>query len=293
MSTENHPFFEYLPETSRSQLIFILPESKKKESDEVNYGIVKPIDFYYASGQTEIEIRRISSLFKVNRIIGFGEFDILPAARLRDKLGIPGQNYESALAFRDKVIMKTYLQIAGIPVPDFLEVKSASDLIDFVEMKGYPTVFKHRKGAGSLGTVILQDDRDLGNLLKEKDVFNHYHQGNYEAETFIPGEMFHIDGAFYNGEVVCSWPSIYVTQNIECTRGKYSSSHILSPENELTDVLNRFSRRVLNALPTPEATVFHLEVFVTPSKEVYVCEIASRLGGLLHYKVYDIVRQQS
>ena len=279
LSTENHPFFEYLPEISKHRLVLILPEGKNKESDEVNYEIVRPIGSYYASGQTELEIRQISKSFKVSRIIGFGEFDILTAARLRNKLDIPGQNYESALAFRDKVRMKTLLHSAGIPVPDFLEVRNASDLMDFLETKGYPAVFKHRKGAGSLGTVILQDDEDLETLLKEKDIFNHYHQGNYEVETFIPGEMFHVDGVFYNGKVICSWPAIYVTQNIECTKGKYSSSHILSPDNELTGVLNKFSREVLNALPTPEATVFHLEVFVTPAKELYVCEIASRLGG--------------
>lgn len=278
-SKENHPFNEYLPEIDKKRLILIIPAHKKKESDDDNYGDVKPLELYAVSGQAEAEVKRISKLHKIDRIIAFGEFDILGAARLRSHLGITGQNYESALAFRDKLVMKTLLKNAGISVPDFAEVKNTCDLIEFLEEKGYPAVFKHRRGAGSKGTVILRDEEDLELLFKDESVFNHYHEANYEVETFVSGNMYHIDGIYSEGRIICSWPAIYLSQNIECAKGKHSSSRILSENDRFTSILNTFSQEVLDSLPVQQGTVFHLEVFVDQYDKIFVCEIASRVGG--------------
>jgi phosphoribosylaminoimidazole carboxylase (NCAIR synthetase) len=47
-----------------------------------------------------------------------------------------GQTIESALRYRDKVIMKEVLLEAGIRVPVFSAVESAQDIIEFYEKHG-------------------------------------------------------------------------------------------------------------------------------------------------------------
>ena len=41
-----------------------------------------------------------------------------------------------------------------------------------------------------------------------------------------------------------------------------------------------FTKLILTALPTPNITTFHAEIFHTPEDELVFCEIASRTGGV-------------
>jgi hypothetical protein len=44
--------------------------------------------------------------------------------------------------------------------------------------------------------------------------------------------------------------------------------------------LTTFAEHVLDAMPLPSATTFHMEMWHTPDDEVVFCEVASRTGGL-------------
>jgi biotin carboxylase len=53
-------------------------------------------------------------------------------------LGIKhGQDEESALRYRDKILMKKILKEAGIRVPECAPVESASDIVNFCEKHGF------------------------------------------------------------------------------------------------------------------------------------------------------------
>ena len=49
-------------------------------------------------------------------LISTTEADVIRCARVRDRLGLPGQSLESAIAFRDKLQMKTLIGQAGVSV---------------------------------------------------------------------------------------------------------------------------------------------------------------------------------
>src|SRR5689334_21327315 len=50
----------------------------------------------------------LHATYRYGRVIGLGEADILPAARVREALGLAGQWNESATAYRDKLAMKVH-----------------------------------------------------------------------------------------------------------------------------------------------------------------------------------------
>jgi hypothetical protein len=55
---------------------------------------------------------------------------------------------------------------------------------------------------------------------------------------------------------------------------------LLDQDDEISERLRAIARQVLDCLPTPPHTAFHLEVFRTPDDRLVVCEIASRTGGV-------------
>ena len=223
-----------------------------------------------AVAETAVRIgRRASAGF----VFAKSEPDILRAARARAQLGWPGQDVPSATAFRNKLVMKRTAAEAGIPVPPAVAVRQDADLTAFVEQHGFPVVVKPIYGSGSLGTSVLGDQHDLQRWL------GHPFPDEMEAEAFVPGPMYLVDGLVTDSRVVLAYPSRYINDCLSFQRGEFLGICMLAGDHPLRERLVAFTHRLLQALPTPRATTFHAEVFHTPSDELVLCEVASRTGG--------------
>ncbi|WP_414168541.1 ATP-grasp domain-containing protein [Streptoverticillium reticulum] len=238
---------------------------------------------------------RLARELGVEAVFARAEADVLRAARLRDLLDLPGQRTASALAFRDKVVMKDHLKdhLAGGPVglPDYRQVESAYTVLEFVEEHGYPVVVKPVSESGSLGAAVIRDEAELDAYLASP------WRGTSMVETFVEGQMFHIDGLVAGGEVVFVQPFRYVNDCLSFRSNDWVASLALEPGNPVYGRLVEATRAVLDRLPTPENTAFHCELWVTPDDRLVFCEIASRTGGgmiattLIHARGIDVDRE--
>lgn len=241
--------------------------------DFTNYKQTYCFEDYDFNHAVEFTALKLYQQTPYRTIVATAERDILRAARLREFLGLEGQSLDSALAFRDKVKMKSILKNAGIRVPDYARLDSAIDLYKFVQSRGYPAVVKPVDGMGSRNTTVLENDQDTLQYLSGG--LDH----NLEVEEFIEGEMYHIDGLILNGQIVLCWPSKYLNHCLAFHEGKYLGSYLLSPQNPLTPRLQTYVQSILAILPSPLNTTFHAEVFHTPKDELILCEVACRTGG--------------
>lgn len=236
------------------------------------------VDEYFDSGAVEYAVVEYSKTHKIQRIITHVEYDMVRAGALRQYLGLQGQTYESSLAFRNKVVMKEKLSQAGFKIPPYMATNSGLDLIRFSDKHGFPLVLKPRSAAGALGIHLLKNPLDLKKFLSSH--YNCHYFADWEAEAFVEGKVYHIDGIFHK-DYIFSWPSLYTNSCLETAlEGKILGSYLLEPANPITSKLIDYSKRLLKALPTPDETVFHLEVFVDRDEEIIFCEIASRVGGV-------------
>ncbi|MGB8956216.1 MAG: ATP-grasp domain-containing protein [Tumebacillaceae bacterium] len=270
MAYAQAPYDDWLQDLEEDLIVLTTPDHAAQGQ---NYHHVEAFGAFDTNPCIEVRAMELAEEHDFRVIFGPSECDLLRAARLRETLGIKGQSYESALAFRDKTVMKTYLKQAGIRVPHFAKIHSALDIYQFIQQHGYPVVVKPVDGIGSKNTAVLRNRNDLISYLQE-DLAT-----NLEVETFVEGEMYHVDGLILNGEIVLIWPSKYTTGCLAFQDGTSNGSYLLGAENPMTARLIDYVKQVLGALPTPEHVSFHAEVFHTPQDELVFCEIAGRTGG--------------
>lgn len=242
----------------------------------------------YFSWETERIAEEAGRHYGVDLVASTSEPDVIRAARLRGRLGLTGQQRDSALAYRDKVTMKQLARRAGITVPAFAPVDDALDLLDFVDELGFPVVVKPRFGAGASGVSMLHCHRDVVEFLRGEAPDPPRLPGQWMVETFVPGDFFHVDGIMRAGRIVHGWPSRYSNGVAEYLRdGSCLTSALLAPEDERTTVLMRQTAEVIAALPpTPLPLAFHCEAWIGADGPVF-CEIASRTGGAQIPQVYQ------
>lgn len=243
----------------------------------------------YRSWDVELRAEELARRAGAALVASSSEDDVLRAARLRRRLGLPGQSVASALAYRDKVVMKEAAQAAGIAVPAFAAVDSPLDLLAFVDAHGFPVVVKPRRGAGSEGVRIVEDRAGLDDLLASGALPAAPEQvGRLMVEAFVAGAFHHVDGIAAGGRVVHGWPSRYSSGNAQAVHGaRPLTSHLLGADDPDRAALDDLTRRVVAALPSPPLpTSFHLEAWLTPTGPV-LCEVATRTGGAFVADTYE------
>lgn len=248
-----------------------------------NGSIFKHIECFkkYASNDF-ISLRAIelAEQYKISKIIPMSEADILRAANLRKKLGLPGQDLESAILFRNKIQMKLHAKRHGIKIPRFKCIKDSVDIINFIEEVGYPVIVKPIMGRGSLSTFIISNKNELCEKLKEGFISDTCRYTDLLAEEFIEGEVYHLDGLYLNNQLNVISVSKYINNCLAFVNGNFLGSYTLSDSNPLKLKLINFGRTLLESVfVLPTNSLFHIEVFVDKNNEITLCEIACRLGG--------------
>ena len=214
----------------------------------------------------------------LQRIIVLAEADVLRAAEIRSRRGIPGQRPDEALHFRDKTLMKRAVSGANIAVAPHREVHSALELHDAVAELGYPCVVKPPHGRGSSGVSVIDNAEELRAFLRTGPFSDRGRMYPWLIEAFRVGEQYRVDGVCRNGRVVASAVAVYVNTHLEFLSGGYMGSVMRPAESQEAQTVLELARAVLeDALPAFDGA-FYLEAFLTPEGPVF-SEVGSRVGG--------------
>ena len=241
----------------------------------------------YESAATEDRIEVLCRRHRVTAILHTAEIDILRAARIGAKLGLPGQSVASATAYRDKDVMKQHAADAGLQVAAMRRVESVADLDEFAARHGFPVVLKRIDGAAAAGMGVAAGPAQLRDLTAS---WNGGHPPRpMLAESWIDGDLYHVDGVMHDGRVLFDWPSRYLYTNWRSRAESLSLLTGMLPAGDpLTPRLRDAARRVVEALPHSAVPLpFHAEFFHTPADEVVLCEVACRAGGALIVDAFE------
>lgn len=280
-----HPLSQFSYESLPADIeMWLLCHEGKSQMGRTTGGVdparVTAYPHYETNDLVEYDTARIIESSDCRGIIALSEVDMLRAAQLRTRYNVRGLKLDTARRFRDKVLMKEHLRTAGFRVPSFLPVDSGLDVMAAAEEFGYPFVVKPRLGGGSIGAQVIRDEAALRQLLDTGLRPNFYTPAHLEAEEFVQGDLYHIDGLVLDGTVCLHTVSKYRSDLLEFSTAV--STLMVDQGSTTARQLGGYTFGVLGGLGLLQAgthSYFHCEVFKTPAGPV-LCEVAARPGGL-------------
>ena len=282
-----HPIHNWIPRESNYFHLITVPN---QQGDLKFYQTKTFLKNYDTNEALFSYVINLHKKFPLDRIISLSECDVLRAARLRKYLNIPGQKTESAIVYRDKLLMKKKIAEAGINVAKFSALRNPIDLLKFKEKNGFPFVIKPRFGTGSEGVKIIYNDSMLYEFL-ENHFSNCTDQNAFMMmENFIEGKMYHVDGYIIDGKPVETRVSEYVNSCLGVSEGKSLGSIMLDIDSEIGKRLSKITNSIVEYFPKIDfGCSFHAEFFVTDSKDTFFFnEIACRTGGARISKAFEL-----
>lgn len=266
------PYEEWFQDLNED-LILLTSDEYAEDFDPSHYAYYESFANYSYNGNVDLRAVELYEKYKFRAVLAISERDVFRASQLREMFNIPGQTWDSAYNFRNKLRMKEICHQHGIVAPHFAPVHTPLDLIEFIWKQGFPVVVKPVDSAGSVGTTVLHERKDLEVFLASGVPHN------IEVETFIEGQMYHVDGLILHGELVYISASKYLESCLAFQSGGYTGSYLIDPSSSLSLRLTDLTRQLLSVMNPPQHTTFHAEFFHTPDDQLIFCEIASRTAG--------------
>ena len=213
---------------------------------------------------------------RIDRIVPLDEFDLEVAAMQREHMRLPGLGVSATWLFRDKLAMRTTADAAGVPVPEFCGVFEHRELWAYMQAVPGPWLLKPRTNASAIGIRRIERADELWPVLEELGDL----QSHYVLERFVPGEVFHVEGVTWGGEVLFAQPFVYGRPPIQTMHeGGIFTTRTLAPESADAKALVKLHQELLGALGM-KAGVTHSEFIKAASDGTfYFLETAARVGG--------------
>lgn len=241
------------------------------------------------------ELTRLASEFEALGVTAVATIDepcIRAAAFLRDLLGLPGQNHQSAVACTDKSVMKKRLAAAGIPVAEHRVVHNVAQIRDFLDEMGGDIVVKPRYGFGTINTHRVGRDnvdqlvsdgafaapRDLPECFRTTTMTADIDRVSYLVERYVDVV------AEYHCELL-----LHEGSEVHCLAGRYFTPILtdhnvgavcLEPDSPEAIAVCDLTRAAAAALGVTHG-FGHCEVFRDRSGRWLLGEFGSRPGGLM------------
>lgn len=212
----------------------------------------------------------------VDRIEGIWEPLVIPAARLRERFGVPGMSLDTVMGFRDKQLMKERVAAAGLRVPYAFRCSDAAQVAAAAERVGFPLIIKPIDGAGSADTFRVRDAAELAEAMARTR-----HVPVVSCEEFIDGEEFTYDTICLKGRPVYENVAQYLPRPLIARQNEWISPIICTVRDleqpALADGI-ALGRGVLQALGMGSGFT-HMEWYKKSDGEVVFGEIGCRPGG--------------
>jgi biotin carboxylase len=154
------------------------------------------VESFADEGRLLDEVRQVAERVRPDRVECLWEPLMIPAARMREMLGLPGMTVEETVPFRDKEIMKRRLDAAGIRTPHHANAHTVREVREAAERIGFPLIVKPIAGAGSQDTYRIDGAADLEDVLGKLG-----HVPEVSVEEFVDGDDCTFDTVCVNGEV--------------------------------------------------------------------------------------------
>lgn len=222
------------------------------------------------------EVLRRAGGARIDRVECLWEPLMILAAKLRERLGLPGMTVSETIPFRDKEEMKRVLDAAGIRTPWHVRATTARQVREAVERIGYPAIVKPIAGAGSSDTHRIDDARGLEAALAAVR-----HVPEVSVEEFVDAEEYTFDTVCAGGRILYHNICWYRPRPLISKQLEWVSPQTIALRNPDTPELaggRAMGEAVIRAMKFRDGFT-HMEWYRKADGEVVFGEIAARPAG--------------
>jgi biotin carboxylase len=213
---------------------------------------------------------------KLDRIVALDEYDMETAATLREHLRIPGMGLTTMRYFRDKLAMRMRALDRNVRVPDFVPVVNHDDIRYYMDHVPGPWVLKPRQEASAIGIKKIHAAEELWPVLDQLGD----KQSSFLLEKFVPGEVYHVDSAVSENEVVFANVSKYGKPPMNVAQGGgIFTTFTVQRGSEADTGLRAINRDLIAALGLLRGVAHAEFIQAHADGHFYFLECAARVGG--------------
>jgi biotin carboxylase len=129
-------------------------------------------------------------------VLAFNEPQVLAAALVQDRLGLPGPSLHAAVVSRNKALQRACFGARGVPQPEYLLTDDLDAAAGWAGAR-FPIVVKPPGGAGSAGVELVADAAGYRRMAARRRG-----DGSLLLETAVPGPEFSWEALLHRGAVV-------------------------------------------------------------------------------------------
>ena len=204
---------------------------------------------------------------------------VVTAAYVQEKMGLPGNPYESVCILQNKDRFRKFLADNGFNTPEAFGFSSLEDALSKAEEFKYPVIVKPTDAAGSKGVTRVDGPSELNAALVS--AFAHSMSRNVIVEQFIEkmgcssdSDSFSVDGSL--DFVTFSAQRFDAAASNPYTPSAYSWPSTMSLEEE--SYLKGELQRLISLLGM-KTSIYNIETRVGTDGKPYIMEVSPRGGG--------------
>ncbi len=181
---------------------------------------------------------------------------------------------ETLKIIQDKFLQKTFLSQNNIPIPEFLQVGSISDLEEGLKKFGYPSLLKARRDAyDGRGNFKIDSSSQI------QKAFDYFNEKNLMLEKFVPFKMeVSVIAARNTKGQIKTYPLVENIHEDSILRETIAPARVTEKIAKKAEDIAQTTMNVLKG-----AGIFGIEMFVTKSDEILINEIAPRVHNSGHH----------
>ena len=226
--------------------------------------------------QALVHVTRLMKETNFARVVPLDEFDLETAALAREHLRLPGMGQTATRYFRDKLAMREGARLGGVAVPDFFSVANHHALWQFMQATQAPWLLKPRWSASAIGIQKIEQESELWPHLERLGD----EASNHLLECFVPGDIYHVEGVTWNGEVLFAGAHKYGKPPMQTMhQGGVFTTRTLERKGEEAVALREIHARTLQALGMVNGVTHSEFIRAYADGKFYFLETAARVGG--------------
>ncbi len=237
---------------------------------------------YHVSTIDKEGILEVAMQEKIDGILSFGsDVSVRTAAFVAEKMGLPGNSYETVMELTHKGRFRDLLQREQLQLQTFKRFDTSdreTEIAAFMDSYEGDLVVKPVDVSGSKGVSVIQDRHNWEHVVDQ--AFERSFSKEIIMESFVQKEGMQVcgDGYMEQGRLkfICYGDGYFYDDGVHLA--PYAESF---PSTQPAEVLRRIGTKLELVLQKAGFVMgpFNFDVMVTPEGKVFVIEIGPRSGG--------------